>query len=93
MYFRKIKFGNTALVLLALYILGYTHLLGGPYGVARFFFVLILVGALVFWLTIFSIAGFTRRIYKKQIRNFNRSSGNAKGGEEEKIKVDAKIIE
>jgi hypothetical protein len=90
MRFWKIKIGgNTLLVLLILYLFGYTHLLGGPFWLAKFFFVLILAGALLFWLIILFVARLSDRIFKKQMNRF----GSQIGKEEEKIKVDAKIIE
>jgi hypothetical protein len=90
MRFWKIKIGgNTLLILLILYLFGYTHLLGGPFWLAKFFFVLILAGALAFWLVILLVARLSDRIFKKQM-----GRSDLQGGEEgEKIKVDAKIIE
>ncbi len=89
MYFRKIKIGNSFLLLIILYILGYTHLFGGPYFLAKFFFVLMLIGALVFSLFIWGMASFANKIFKKRMSNF----GNKVEEKSETIKVDAKIVE
>ena len=89
MYFRRIKFWNSFLVLLLLYFLGYTHFLGGPYWLARFLFILMLLGALFLLLFIWGIVRFLKRIFRRQTNN----PDNPSLGESETIKVDAEIIE
>lgn len=90
MYLGKIKIGNIFLILVVLYFLGYTHFLGGPYGLAKFFFILILVGIVIFWLSIFSLVGFVRKIFRDKRGKFSEEVIEENN---ETIKVDAKIIE
>ena len=93
MYFREMKIGgNSFWILLILYFLGFTHFLGGPYSLARFFFILILVGTIAFFLILWSIAHFAKKVIKNQINNFNNENMQSKENIET-IKVDAKIIE
>ena len=93
MYFREMKIGgNSFWILLLLYFLGYTHFLGGPYGLARFFFMLILVGTLAFFLILWAIARFAKKVIKNQINNFNNQNNQTEENNET-IKVDVKIIE
>lgn len=80
MYFRRIKIGNAFLVLLILFLFGYTSLLGGPYGLAKVLFIAMLVGAVIFFLFIYFVLNFIKR--KTTLKPTD-----------EKIKVDAKIIE
>lgn len=80
MYFRRIKIGNTFLVLLILYLFGFTSLFGGPYGLAKVLFIVILVGAVIFFLFIYFVFDFIKR--KTTLKPTD-----------EKIKVDVKIIE
>ena len=80
MYFRKIKFGNTFLVLLILYLFGYTSFFGGPYGLAKVLFIIMLLGAVIFFIFIYFVLNFIKR--KTTLKPTN-----------EKIKVDVKIIE
>jgi hypothetical protein len=89
MYFKKIKIGNSFLILLVLYFLGYTHFLGGPYGVARFFFIGILIGTGVLILSLWAVARFTKKVLKNQMNNFDENVHSTN----EPIKVDAKIVE
>ncbi len=87
---RKIKIGNSFLILLLLYILGYTHLLGGPYGFAKFLFVAFFVGVFGFFLFIWGLANFAKKTLEKEMDKFG---GNKIENENETIKVDAKIVE
>lgn len=68
------------MILLALYLLGYTRFLGGPYGLARFLFLILLIGAFVFFVIIYFLWSFFRRKITPKT-------------EDEKIKVDVTIIE
>ena len=93
MNFKQMKIGgNSFWILLLLYFLGYTHFLGGPYGLARFFFVLILVGTLIFFLVLFIIAYFAKKVIKNQMNNFNNQNNQTEENSET-IKVDVKIVE
>jgi membrane protein implicated in regulation of membrane protease activity len=89
MDFRKIKVGNSLILLIVLYFLGYTHFLGGPYGLAKFFFLVVLFGTLILLVTTWWVARFAKRLLKKQMEK-SRNMSEEKG---ETIKVDAKIIE
>ena len=89
MHIGRIKIGNSFLVLLALYLLGYTHFLGGPYGLARFFFIGFLICVALLVVFLWGMARFTKNIFKKQINNFD----NKMNENNETIKVDAKIID
>ncbi|MEI7765301.1 MAG: hypothetical protein WCI93_01810, partial [bacterium] len=71
MYSKKIKIGNSFLILLVLYFLGYTHFLGGPYGLARFFFVAFFVGVFAIFVFIWALARFTKRTLKKGMNDLN----------------------
>jgi len=84
--------GNSFWILLLLYFLGYTHFLGGPYGLAKFFFIFILAGTVIFFLVIFALAMFAKKVIKNQMNNFNNQN-NSNEESSETIKVDAKIIE
>lgn len=92
MYLRRIKIGNSFLILLVLFFLGYTHFLGGPYWLAKFLFIVILIGTLFLLLFVWGMVGFTKRIFKKRISDFDEKSHGVRG-ENDTIKVDAKIIE
>ena len=89
MHFKQIKIGNSFLILLALYILGYTHFLGGPYGLAKFLFLTILVFTLIFLFFVFGFISYIKKIFKKQVSN-SYSTIEEKG---ETIKVDATIVD
>lgn len=90
MYFRQMKIGgNSFWILLLLFLLGYTHFLGGPYGLARFFFVLILVGTVLLLLALWMIARFAKKVIDRGMNNFENKTIE----ENETIKVDAKIIQ
>ena len=89
MHFGKIKIGNSFLLLVLFYFLGYTHFLGGPYWLARFYFILMLLGALFFFIFIWGILRFTKKMFQKQNDSFDKKI-EEKG---ETIKVDATIIE
>jgi hypothetical protein len=80
MNFFRIKIGNTFLLLIVLYFLGYTHILGGPFWLAKFLFIIILFGTLLFSIFIFFVSNFFKK--KTMKKSFD-----------DKIKVDAKIIE
>lgn len=89
MYLKKIKLGNIFLILAVLYFLGYTHFLGGPYGIAKFFFVLILISAIIFGFFIFWSLSFIKNTFNKK----NKFNSKMQKENNETIKVDAKIIE
>jgi uncharacterized membrane protein len=80
MKFIRTKIGNTFLLLILLYFFGYTSILGGPFGLARFLFVVILIGTLLFSIFIYLLSNFLREKTRGKVSD-------------EKIKVDAKIIE
>ena len=84
--------GNSFWILLVLYFLGFTHFLGGPYGLAKFFFIFILAGTVIFFLVIFAIAMFAKKVIKNKMNNFNNKN-NQTYENSETIKVDVKIIE
>ena len=80
-----VKLVRTIIFLFIFYSLGYTHFLGGPYWLARFVFVITVVGMLL------AVFFFWRlKIFSKKISIKTNSSYNESG---ETIKVDAKIIE
>ena len=85
------KISGNFLTLIALYFLGYTHFLGGPYGLAKFFFILMIIGSFGFYFILLGLSLFTGRIIGKRIKFF--SSKKYSQNKEETIKVDAKIIE
>ena len=90
MYLGKFKIGNMFLILIVLYFLGYTSFLGGPYGLAKFFFVVILIGVIIFWLSIFWLLGFVRKIFRDKRGKFSEEVIEESN---ETIKVDAKVVE
>ena len=83
------KINRNFLILILLYFLGFTHFLGGPYGLAKFFFFFFLLGTLAFAIFVSGATIFAKRIFKKRMGNFDNSANK----EKETIKVDAEIIE
>ena len=84
------KISGNFLSLIILFFLGYTHFLGGPYGLAKFFFILILIGTFGFYFFMYGIALFAKKMLGRSI-NFGHKQNTPK--DNETIKVDAKIIE
>jgi uncharacterized membrane protein len=80
---RLIKIIRVIAILVALYFFGYTSLLGGPFWLAKFFFVITAIGAIIF--SIFSIFLWRIKIFSKKI--------SMKSNEQETIKVDVEVIE
>jgi len=77
------------LLIILLYLLGFTHFLGGPYWLAKFFFFVFLIGVILFSVFAWGTIKFTSKIFKNNFNNSNSSQPE----KEETIKVDAKIIE
>ena len=85
MHFTKIKIGRILLIMLALFLLGFTHFLGGPYGLAKFFFLFFAIGGILFIFVMWRILSFANKLTK----------GAEKMGVkiEETIKVESTIVE
>lgn len=66
-------------VLVLLFILSYTTLLGGPFGLAKFFFWVILFGTVILFYTLATIIRLARRLAKRAVDNT--------------VKVTSKVIE
>jgi len=77
---RLIKVIKIIAILVALYFLGYTSFLGGPFWLAKFFFIITAIGAVIFSIFLWRIKIFSKKI-------------SVKSNEQETIKVDVKIIE
>jgi len=75
-----IKIIKVVVILIALYFLGYTSLLGGPFWLAKFFFVITAIGAIIFSIFLWRIKIFSKKI-------------SMKSNEQETIKVDVEVIE
>ncbi len=91
MYLRSIKFGNSFLLILLFFFLGYTHFLGGPYWLAKFLFFVMIFGTLFISIFITGLSMFAGRALKKRMKIFRNSKEHEK--DNETIKVDAKIVE
>ncbi|MEI7810340.1 MAG: hypothetical protein WCI41_02160 [bacterium] len=79
------RFLRTIIFLFLFYSLGYTHFLGGPYWFFRFIFVITIVGMIFTILFFWRVKVFSRRVSIKTDHQYD--------GNNETIKVDAKIIE
>ena len=84
MNFKNIGLSRIFLLLILFYVLGFTHFLGGPFGLARFLFYCILIGFIILILFIWKILKFANKISK---------ASKEQEIEKETIKVDATIIE
>lgn len=73
------KISKIVLFMALFFVLGYTHLFGGPYGFFKFLFVLSLIGVIITFL-----------ILRKIFLLFKTTT---KKSEDETIKVDSKVIE
>jgi len=80
------KINKNFIILIILFLLGFTGFLGGPYNLAKFFFFFFLFGTLLFVLFLSGVGIFLKRIFYKKKCKQNQA-------ENETIKVDAKIIE
>jgi hypothetical protein len=76
-----IKINRTIIFLILFYFLGYTHFLGGPFWLARFFFVVTII-----WTTFFMIFIWKLKIFSKKISVKSEERN-------ETLKVDVKVIE
>jgi uncharacterized membrane protein len=76
-----IKISRTFIILVILFLLGYTSFLGGPFGLAKILFVLILIGTIIFSVFVWRLKTFSKNINIKQ------------EAKKETIKVDVKVIE
>jgi uncharacterized membrane protein len=76
-----IKISRFFIFLIILFFLGYTNFLGGPFGLAKFLFVVTLVGTIVFSIFLWRIKIFSKKISLKE------------EDKKEAIKVDVKVIE
>ena len=85
MYYKTIKPGKIILLLIIFYLLGFTHFLGGPFGLAKFIFFCILIGGVLFFFFLWKIVRFADKISK--------SVDEQGTNKNETIKVDATIIE
>ncbi len=88
MNLKVIQFRKTALFLILLYVLGYTHFFGVTFWLARFLFVIILSGSLLSFIFTYWMLYLTKKIIKK-----NQANRSASGGMNETIKVESKVIE
>lgn len=71
--------------------MGYTHFLGGPYGLAKFFLWFFIIGTLFFSIFVTGLSFFAGRMIGKYTGIFSARKEVPKEGET--IKVDAKIID
>lgn len=75
------KISRTFIILIIFFILGYTNLLGGPFGFPKFLFIVTLIGIILFYIFIWRIKSFSEKISIKSNKK------------EEAIKVDVKVVE
>jgi uncharacterized membrane protein len=84
--------GFSVLILLGLlYLFGYTHLLGGPFGLARFFFIIILIGTILLLFVFWKMWRLARKIF--QASSQNDFSGERLEATGEIIEVDSTLVE
>lgn len=74
------KISRTIIFLAIFYFLGYTHFLGGPFWLARFLFVVTVVGMIIVSIFTWKLISFSKKI-------------NTKSEETGILKVDVKVIE
>ncbi len=77
------KIGNTIFFffLILFYLLGYTNILGGPFGLGKFLFIITLIGVFIGLIFFWKISKLAQKISKPEVKK------------DETINVESKIVE